>query len=291
MQQFALIGTTASGKTALALQLASSLDAVILSLDSLCVYKEICIASAKPSASELAQIHHFGVDVVSVNEAFSVGEFFKEYQKARKFALENSKNLIITGGSGFYLNAMLKGLAPKVPRADFYPANSDIYELCKQHDKEFADKYSTNDTFRLQKWWDIFEFSGISPSVFLAKNTAEPIIENIDIYELCWDKELLRNRIRIRTSQMLENGLIAEAKELFARFDESLKPLNSIGLKECKDFFAGKIKDEKELKEMIITHTAQLAKRQRTFFNSQFKAKKLDPNKAYEIILNDFKNA
>ena len=289
MREFALIGTTASGKSALALKLAKPLNAVILSLDSLCVYKEISIASAKPNETQLAQIRHFGVDIVSVNEDFNVGEFFKEYEKAKKFALKNSKNLIITGGSGFYLNAMLKGLAPKVPRADFYPSNAEIYKHCARIDEKFAAKYSANDTFRLQKWWDIFEFSSICPSEFLATNTAAPILQNIDIYELCFDKELLRNRIKERTEQMLKMGLLNEAKELFTHFDESLKPLNSIGLKECREFFAGIIKNEAELKELIITHTAQLAKRQRTFFNSQFKAKKLNPNEAYEIILNDFK--
>lgn len=288
MKEFALIGTTASGKSALAIKLAKPLNAVILSLDSLCVYKQINIASAKPSKDELAATTHFGVDIVSIDEPFSAGEFFKEYQKAKDFALKNEQNLIVTGGSGFYLNAMLKGLAPKVKKAQFYPQNAEIYELCSSIDTDFARKFSSNDTFRLQKWWDIYENTKEIPSAFLSSHTAEPIIKNIDIYELCWDKELLRKQICLRTENMLKSGLLDEAKALFSAFSADLKPLSSIGLKECKEFLDGKIKDEKTLKELIITHTAQLAKRQRTFFNSQFKSIKLEPNLAFEAILKAF---
>lgn len=294
MEQIAIIGTTASGKTALALRLAPLLDAVILSLDSLCVYKEICVASAKPNAAELASVRHFGVDLKSVAQDFSAGEFFSEYERAREYCLKNGKNLIITGGSGFYLKAMLSGLAPRVPRAQGeYPSNEAIFALARDCDSEFCAKYSANDTFRLQKWFDIYcylegENSRI-PSEFLKANTAEPVLKNIDIYELCWDKELLRGRIKERTGQMFEAGLLGEARGLFGAFSAELKPLNSVGLKECGQFLRGEIKSEAELKELIITHTAQLAKRQRTFFNSQFSAKKLEAKVAFDEILNHTK--
>ena len=162
MKQIAIIGATASGKTALALELAPLLNAVILSLDSLCVYKEISIASAKPSPTELASIKHFGVDLKSVDEDFSAGEFFCEYKRASEFCKAQGKNLIITGGSGFYLKALISGLAPRVPRASFYPQNDEIFALAKSCDSEFCAKYSANDTFRLQKWFDIYSFLGNS---------------------------------------------------------------------------------------------------------------------------------
>lgn len=294
MKEIALIGTTASGKSALALELASKVNAVILSLDSLCVYKEIQIASAKPSKNELKSIKHFGIDLLSVSEEFSAGEFFKEYQKARDFATSNAKNLIITGGSGFYLKALLSGLAPKVPRAQNYPQNSQIYELCANLDEDFASKYSKNDTFRLQKWFDIFEFLKTqkitqNPSSFLKANTKEALIKNITIFNLVWQKESLKKRIAKRCEQMLEMGLLDEARELFSCFDNDLKALNSIGLKECRGFLEGQIKSQNELKELIITHTAQLAKRQRTFFASQFEAQSVEPEEALSVISKAFK--
>lgn len=296
MKQIAIIGSTASGKTALALELAPLLNAVILSLDSLCIYKEINIASAKPSADELASIKHFGVNLKSVDEDFSAGEFFCEYERAREYCLKNGKNLIITGGSGFYLKALISGLAPKVPRAEKYLQNDEIFALASSCDSEFCAKYSSNDTFRLQKWFDIFcylkgESLGNSriPSEFLRANTKEPLIKDIEIYELCWEKELLRGRIKERTGQMFEAGLLDEARGLFGSFSTELKPLNSVGLKECGRFLRGEILDENELKELIITHTAQLAKRQRTFFNSQFNSQKLEPKNAKEVILKNCK--
>ena len=291
MKQIAIIGATASGKTALALELAPLLNAVILSLDSLCVYKEICIASAKPSPDELASIKHFGVDLKSVDEDFSAGEFFCEYERACEFCKAQGKNLIITGGSGFYLKALISGLAPRVPRASFYPQNNEIFALAKSCDSEFCAKYSANDTFRLQKWFDIYSFLGNSriPSEFLKANTKEPLIKNIEIYELCWEKELLKERIKKRTCAMLDSGLLAEARGLFGSFSAELKPLNSVGLKECGQFLRGEILNENELKKLIITHTAQLAKRQRTFFNSQFSAKKLSFKSAKSVILKSCK--
>ena len=296
MKQIAIIGATASGKTALALELAPLLNAVILSLDSLCVYKEISVASAKPSPDELASIKHFGVDLKSVDEDFSAGEFFCEYKRASEFCEAQGKNLIITGGSGFYLKALISGLAPRVKRASFYPQNNEIFALAKSCDSEFCAKYSANDTFRLQKWFDIYSFLGGSslgnsriPSEFLKANTKEPLIKNIEIYELCWEKELLKERIKKRTCAMLDSGLLGEAKGLFGSFNQNLKPLNSVGLKECGQFLRGEILNENELKELIITHTAQLAKRQRTFFNSQFSAKKLSFESAKSVILESCK--
>lgn len=115
MKEFALIAPTASGKTQLAITLAKELNGAILSLDSLCVYRQINIASAKPTAAEQAQVRHFGVDVASVEEHFCAADFIRCYREAKAWCKEAGKTLIITGGSGFYLNALLTPLAPKVP--------------------------------------------------------------------------------------------------------------------------------------------------------------------------------
>ena len=100
------------------------------------------------------------------------------------------------------------------------------------------------------------------------------MIKNLTIYELVWDKFELIERIKTRTKNMLENGLIDEARYLFGRYDSALKPLNSIGLKEAKDYLDGKI-NLNELNDLITIHTTQLAKRQRTF-NKSFNSIKID---------------
>lgn len=277
--EFALIGTTASGKSDLALKIAKEFNGVILSLDSLSVYKEINIASAKPTALELESVKHFGINLIFPNEYFSVGEFIKEYEKAKSYAQNLQIPLIITGGSGFYLKAMMSGLAPKIGDIKCDLNLEQIYELILKIDPEFGSKFSKNDKFRLEKWYSIYKTTGEIPSKFLRENTAEPIISNLQIFEILWDREVLRDRIKIRTEKMLENGLIDEAKYLFDKYGFETKSLNSIGLKECGEFLRGKLGKD-ELYEQICTHTAQLAKRQRTFNKSQFLENKISQDLA-----------
>lgn len=272
--EFAIIGTTASGKSDLAIKVARELDGVILSLDSLCLYKEINIANAKPSSDELALVKHFGIDIASPNDEFCVGDFIAEYKRALAYAKNLDIPLIITGGSGFYLKAMLSGLAPKTKPIKIDISDDEIWNLAVKIDSEFCSKFSKNDKFRLHKWYQIYTQTSAIPSQWLRDNTSQPVIKNLPIFELVWDKIELIERIKIRTKNMLQNGLIDEAEYLFKHYNNSLKPLNSIGLKECKEYLNGKI-NLNELENLIIIHTTQLAKRQRTF-NKGFDSIKLD---------------
>ena len=236
-------------------------------------------ASAKPTALELESVKHFGINLIFPNEYFSVGEFIKEYEKAKSYAQNLQIPLIITGGSGFYLKAMMSGLAPKIGDIKSDLSLEQIYELILKIDPEFGSKFSKNDKFRLEKWYSIYKTTGEIPSKFLRENTAEPIISNLQIFEILWDREVLRDRIKIRTEKMLENGLIDEAKYLFGKYGFETKSLNSIGLKECGEFLRGEL-GKNELYEQICTHTVQLAKRQRTFNKSQFLENKISQDLA-----------
>ena len=272
--ELAIIGTTASGKSDLAIKVAREFNAVILSLDSLCLYKEIDIASAKPNKDELELVSHFGVDLVMPDMDFCVGDFIDEYKKAKLYAQQNNSMLIITGGSGFYLKSMLSGLSPKIEPLKIEISDDEIWDLAVEIDKEFCAKFNKNDKFRLHKWYQIYTQTNEIPTQWLQLNTGEPMIKNLTIYELVWDKFELIERIKTRTKNMLENGLIDEARYLFGRYDSALKPLNSIGLKEAKDYLDGKI-NLNELNDLITIHTTQLAKRQRTF-NKSFNSIKID---------------
>lgn len=283
--EFALIGATASGKTAIAHALAEEFKAVILSLDSLCVYKEINIASAKPSVFEIENLNYFGVNLLSIKEHFNVALFMKEYKKAREFARKNNKILILVGGTSFYLKAMMDGLSEKIEEKEISFNNDEIYKLLKKIDPSF--KIEKNDTYRLKKWLNIYESTKEIPSEFLARSRKTGMLKDIAIYELVWEKEFLRKRIEKRTQDMLNCGLIDEAKSLFANFNDNLKALKSIGLKECKEYLDGKI-NLKELENLITTHTAQLAKRQR-IFNKKFQRKTLEFNQALEYLRNQIK--
>ncbi|MCW1359794.1 tRNA (adenosine(37)-N6)-dimethylallyltransferase MiaA [Campylobacter sp. US33a] len=282
--EFALIGTTACGKTELANKLAYHFNACILSLDSLCVYKQINIASAKTDAKTLEELCYFGVNLLNVDEHFNIAMFFEEYKKAKSHAQENHRPLIITGGTSFYLKALMDGLSENINASQSPLNNDEIYGLLKQIDPKA--KIEKNDTYRLKKWLGIYEKTGQIPSEFLAQTKQEALIKNLDIFEITWEKADLEKRIIQRTHSMLENGLIDEAKELFEKYDENLKALNSIGLKECKEFLQNKLTKE-ELCEQIIIHTRQLAKRQRTF-NKKFQSKALNFAQAFEFLCTNY---
>ena len=270
MKEIALIGTTASGKTALSLELASKTNSIILSLDSLCVYKEIDIVSAKPTLEERGDIIHFGIDEVYPNIEFDVIKFIELYKKAKDFAIQNDKNLIIVGGTGFYLKALIDGLSLGIDsniKVDFIP--NDAYELLYSLDKEYMQKIEKNDKYRIEKAYTIYKQSGLTPSEYFEKNQKTPIAKDLKIFEIVWEKEELKNRIALRTNMMIKSGLIDEIIYLEKKYTRAPNCMSSIGVVETFEYLDGKL-TKVQLEEKIALNTAKLAKRQNTFNKSQF---------------------
>lgn len=275
MREIALLGATASGKTALSIKLAKELNANILSLDSLSVYKEIDISSAKPTYKEREGIKHYGIDVLCVDEEFNVTIFFELYKEAKKQSLMEGKNLIIVGGTGFYLKSMIDGISHK-PIISFETKQkvqkslSLGYELMCEFDEVYAKSISKNDSYRIEKWLEIFVQTGLVPSQFFEQNQRNPLIKDIELYEIQIDKETLRERISKRTQKMIDIGLIDEVFALEKKYTRAANPMKSIGINETLSFLDGDL-SKYELLEKIITNTMRLAKRQKTFNASQFK--------------------
>ncbi len=280
MKEIAIIGSTASGKTGLSLEIAQQTNSIILSLDSLSVYKEIDIASAKPTKEERGDIVHFGIDEVYPNENFDVTQFFECYKKAKDFAKENDKNLIIVGGTGFYLKALVEGLSTGIEqdiKLDI-PLN-EAYELLYSLDKAYMEKIAQNDKYRIEKAYSIYKQSNMSPSEYFEKNPKVPLAKDLEIFEIVWEREELKKRINLRTSMMMKEGIIDEVIYLEKNYRRSPNCMASIGIIETLDFLDGKV-TKKELEEKISLNTAKLAKRQNTFNKGQFK------NKTSNIIEN-----
>lgn len=278
MKQLAIIAPTASGKTDLSLSLAQKLDAVILSLDSLAVYKHIDIASAKPTKEERGDITHFGIDCVEPNTNYDVIEFIEEYKKAKDYCEANGKNLIIVGGTGFYLKAMIEGLSPtphiseqtKQKVKEYLENIEDSYKMLYNLDSQYMEKIKVQDSYRIEKALEVYLETNQTPSEFFMQNPPKPIIENIQLFAIETEVEVLRQRISLRTKKMIQSGVIDEVISLEKNYTRAPNCMASIGIKETLDYLDGKI-DKKQLEELISIHTAQLAKRQRTFNNSQFK--------------------
>jgi tRNA dimethylallyltransferase len=278
---FALIGPTASGKSDLAIKLAKKLNYEILSLDSLSIYKEIDIASAKPNQKELNEVKHYGVNEIYPNEKFDVMKFIKIYKKIPH------KNIIIVGGSSFYLKAMISGISkmPKISEDIKKEAKKLNYEILKKIDPIYADKISPNDTYRIQKGLEIYLATKMPPTEYFKKNPPIPVIKNLPIFEIEIDRKTLREKIKIRTKKMFEMGLIDEVAYLEYKYrDRRLPPLKAIGVKEVLDYFNG-IYNKEELYEKIVTNTARLAKRQQIFNKTQFPEKISAPLEKLEKII------
>lgn len=273
MKEIAIIGTTASGKTALSLELASKTNSIILSLDSLCVYKEIDIVSAKPTKEERGNIVHFGIDEVYPNEEFDVVKFIELYNKAKEYASNHNNNLIIVGGTGFYLKALIDGLSKGIDlkvKLDISPL--EAYDFLYFLDKDYMQKIEKNDRYRIEKAYAIYKQSGLIPSEFFEKNPKTPFAKDLKIFEILWDKEELRKRIALRTNQMVKSGLIDEIIYLEKKYTRAPNCMSSIGVVETLEYLDGKL-SKQELEDKISLNTSKLAKRQNTFNKSQFTEK------------------
>jgi len=281
---FALIGPTASGKSDLAIKLAKKLNFEILSLDSLSIYKEIDITSAKPSKEELQQIKHYGIDEIYPNEKFNVMKFIEIYKKIPH------QNIIIVGGTSFYLKAILQGIStmPEITEDIIQQSKRLNYDFLKQIDPSFASKISSNDTYRIQKGIQIYLATKLPPTKYFELNPPQKILPDIPIFEIAVDRNILRERIKKRTKKMFEKGLIDEVAYLEYKYrDRRLPALKAIGIKEVLDYFNG-IYDKNTLFEKIVTNTSRLAKRQQTFNKTQFPNKISAPlEEMEEIILNN----
>ena len=280
MKEIAIIGSTASGKTALSLEIANKTNSIILSLDSLCVYKEIEIASAKPTIKERGNIIHFGIDEIFPNEEFDVIKFIELYKKAKDYAIKNDKNLIIVGGTGFYLKALIEGLSLGIEtKIKLDIPQNEAYELLYSIDKKYMQKIEKNDRYRIEKAYSIYKQTGLSPTSYFEKNPKIAVAKDLKIFEILWEKEELKNRISQRTKIMVNSGLIDEVIFLEKKYSREPNCMASIGIIETLEYLDGKL-TKQELEEKISLNTAKLAKRQNTFNKGQF------PNKTSNIIEN-----
>lgn len=296
-KQLAIIGPTASGKSDLAIAIAQKIDAYILSIDSLSIYKEIDVVSAKPSLTDLNAIKHFGINVLNPDEYFSVDIFISLYKEVLTTCKKDSKNLVIVGGTSFYLKSLVEGLS-SLPAID-----EDVkqrvqvrlkelhksYELLLNLDEKYMKKIDKNDSYRIEKALLIYEASGLSPSEWFKQNPPKPIIENLPIFNIDVERDVLRERIALRSQKMLDMGLIDEVCTLEMKYSRLPHSMKSIGIVEVLAFLDAKVNKEQML-ELISIHTAQLAKRQQTFNKTQFKGivnARLE--ELEELILNSLK--
>ena len=278
MKQIAIIGPTASGKSDLSIKLAKNIDAYILSLDSLSVYKEIDIASAKPTIAERDGVRHFGIDLLFPDQNFDVTLYIKIYHECYQAAKNDGKNLIIVGGTSFYLKVLIDGISElpnidtvtKSKTADSLRDLDQSYKMLQKIDPEYMNHIEPNDKYRIEKALNIYYQTSSTPSEYFASNPPIPTIKDpLPIFNIDIDRAELRERIFKRTVKMIDEGLIDEVAMLERKYTRSPNSMKAIGIAETLDHLDGKYSIE-SLIEKISINTARLAKRQSTFNSSQF---------------------
>ena len=279
-KQVAIIGPTASGKSGVAIEVAKRYNSIILSVDSLSIYKEIDIASAKPTPKERGDIIHFGIDLIYPNEYFSAKLFANEYERAFDYAKDKKKNLILVGGSSFYLKSLIDGLSILPDFGDSIKCKVEsildkgveyAYEYLRELDSKYASKIESSDRYRIAKALLINLGSGMEVDRYFKINPPKSKVANeIKIINIDTDRDILRKKIELRTDDMLKSGLVDEVAYLERRYSRDLTAMKAIGIKEVLEYFNGKY-SYNQMRDKIITNTARLAKRQVTFNKSQFK--------------------
>ena len=309
MKVIVVSGPTASGKTDLAVELAEKFGGEVVNFDSLLLYKEILIGTAKPTPEEQRSIPHHMIDVRSINNPMNAADYSREAFPIVEKLLAEKKLVYLVGGSGFYLQALIKGMydSPTTPQ-EIQDRSNELYEkegiapflkLLKEHDLKSFERYHENDHYRVRRavehWWaNGSPLSDARKEKDAANEQMErPSIHNWEVLHIYLDvpKDEHIRIIEKRTDRMLSSGLIEEVQGLLnSGFTGEEKPLQSIGYKEMLDYIRGVFKNLDECRERIVISTRQLAKSQRTWFNRDHSKESFHPLKDREAIFSRVKN-
>jgi len=265
-----IAGPTGVGKTKISIDLASELNAEIISSDSAQVYKGLNIGTAKITNEEMQGIKHHLIDIVEPISKYSVGNFEKDVNKILNQNPE--KNFLLVGGTGLYINSVTNGLSI-LPEADKKTRgylstldNQTLFELAIKYDEEATKEIHPNNRVRIERVVEVFLLTGQKFSELSKKNIKNNNFKFLKI-ALERDRENLYNRINKRVDIMFNQGLVDEVKNLYKIYGEKLYKLNIIGYNEVIDYINAKISlDEANYK--IKLNSRHYAKRQFTWFKA-----------------------
>ncbi|MGI6580035.1 MAG: tRNA (adenosine(37)-N6)-dimethylallyltransferase MiaA [Saccharofermentanales bacterium] len=291
-QVIVICGPTASGKSGLAVELAKLLDAEIVSADSMQIYRELNIGTAKVTAETQAVIRHHMIDIIDPDQTYSVAQYSKAATDAIRQIINQGKPAIICGGTGQYINALLDGLIfldTPVNHAVRKEINHTItadnalnwHLTLTELDPQAGTRISVNDLRRIRRFFEVYQTIGLTQTQIYEKSHAKGPDFNFVSFYLYPDRQQLYTRINQRIEEMFESGLIEEVKALLIKYPliRKSQSFQAIGYKETVSYLDGKA-DLNTIKQRIGQVTRNYAKRQFTWFNAR-----TDLN-----IINDFGN-
>jgi tRNA dimethylallyltransferase len=287
---------TATGKTELAIKLASVFGGEIISADSLQVYRYLDIGTAKPSIDQRKKTRHHLIDVVNPDEEFNAAIYTGQARIIIDDLFHQGKPVFVVGGTGLYIRALLRGIID-TPAVDdkirnHYRGLRDLhgkeylFKLLQQRDAQAALRIKPNDSIRVIRALEVLEQSGESIIEMQKRHSFADCPYVTYKIGLQFDRKELKNRIAVRTEKMVEAGLLDEVKSLLGSgYSEKLKPLQSLGYKEVIEFLNGMYDWESAL-HLIARNTWHYAKRQMTWFAADKEINWHNPDNLDDIKIN-----
>lgn len=281
----ALIGPTAIGKTDLAIKLAQKLNAEIISGDSMQIYREVAIGTAKATPEEQAQVKHYLVDNQSIFEEFSVKNFVDQAMEAIDSVSSDRKLPFLVGGTGFYVNALLNDMQlgekdeqetsvePVWEKFLEEHGTEALWLELEKRDSEAAHKIARSDSRRAMRALTVIDRTGQKFSE--QQETIQPRYDYL-LIGLNSDRQKIYERINFRVDKMMQLGLLEEAKYVYENRDREYQVLQAIGYKEFFPYFEGKNSLD-ECVKALKTASRRYAKRQLTYFRNKLPVKWFDP--------------
>lgn len=296
-----IIGSTASGKTSLSVELAKKLDGEIIGLDSRQIYEGMSIGTAQPTQDEMEGIQHHLIGFQDPAIPISAGIYTSKVKEKVTEIQKNGKTPIICGGAGLYFRALKTGIfqgsvsdLPIRNRLDQAYEDDPValLERLKFIDPEYAEIVHINNKKRLMRALEIYEITGRSPSEHFKAQKEKPT-DSLNLYTILlnWNRQKIINRIERRTDEMLENGWIEEVESLLIQQEKSkltYPGLNSIGYRQIQAYLKNEMTLD-EMKEDIVIRTRQFARRQVQWFKKEnidliIEMDNLDTEKIPQII-------
>ena len=273
---YVICGPTASGKTALSIELAKKIGGEIVSCDSMQIYKEMNIGTAKPTIQEMQGIKHYMIDIIPPDERYSVADYKKQAKQAIREIINNGKIPIIVGGTGLYVDSLIYEIEYQDIEFDEQYRNElekreklegikSLYKEAKKIDPQALEKISENDKKRIMRILEIYHATGKNKTEQEKKSREKEVEFDYKVYAISWDREILYDRINRRVDIMIQQGLIEEVEKIYKKYKKFPTAMQGLGYKEVVQYLENKITKE-EMIEKIKMETRRYAKRQLTWF-------------------------
>lgn len=289
-----IVGPTASGKTATSIKVAKELNGEIISADSMQIYKDMNIGTAKPTKEEMEGIKHYMIDIASPDEIFNVAKYKEMAEKAIEDILSKNKVPIVVGGTGLYIDTLINGVEFASVKEDLEyrnallerakkEGNKALHDELAKIDKEAAEKIDMNNVRRVIRALEIYKITGKTKTK-LDEESRKETKYDYRVYGIEWGREELYRRIEKRIDIMLEEGLVEEVKNVMSRYTISKTAIQGLGYKEVIEFLNNDISYD-EMVDKLKMETRRYAKRQLTWFRRNKDIKWYDINNIADKII------